>query len=183
VSSPRLLPNRLLRHARDRAARVSGEASGAAAAGLRGLGEDRLRLVMAFPPARRAILEAIFRQMPRQLDRPRAAGAELAVRWVLTRSGGGAADVYDLAVSGGQARVTRGSSEPAPPVTITVDGVRFLRLVSGDTDPMRAYLSGDLAATGDIMAAARLVSLFRVPGARKSRKQNANTDRRSHRPY
>ena len=183
VISPRLLPDRLLRQARDRAARVPGDAVGAAGAGLRGLGEHRLRQVMAFPPARRAILEVIFRQIPRQLDRPRAVGAELTVRWVITRSPGAGAEVYDLAVSGGRARVTRGSREPTPPVTITVDGVEFLRLLSGDADPIRAYLSGDLAATGDIMAAARLASLFRVPGSQKPRKQNPNTNRRSHRAY
>ncbi|HSO99581.1 MAG TPA: SCP2 sterol-binding domain-containing protein [Solirubrobacteraceae bacterium] len=183
--SPRLLPGRFLRQARDRAARVPGDAVGAAGAGLRGLGEHHLRRVMAFPPARRAILEAIFRQIPRQLDRQRAVDVELAARWIITRSPGADADadVYDLAVAGGRARVTRGSREPVPPVTITVDGVRFLRLLSGDGDPMRAYLSGDLAATGDIMAAARLVSLFRLPGARKPRKQNVNTDRRAHPPY
>jgi putative sterol carrier protein len=142
-----------------------------------------LRGVMAFPPARRALLEVIFRQIPRLLDRPRAAGVELAVRVVITHSPSAGADVYDIAVADGEARVTRGSHEPPPSVTITVDGVRFLRLLSGNADPMRAYLSGDLSASGDIMAAARLASLFRVPGAGKSRKQNANTDRQSHRPY
>jgi putative sterol carrier protein len=178
-----LLPDAFLRQARDRVARVPADLISTLGAGVRGVDEAHLRRVMAFPPARRAVLEAIFRQVPRQLDSRRAAGVELAVRCAITHNRGDGADVYDLAVTGGRARVTRGSDAPMPPVTITVDGVEFLRLVTGATDPMRAYMSGELAATGDIMAAARMASMFRVPGAGRSRKQNANTDPGSHRAY
>jgi hypothetical protein len=153
---------------------------------VRGASDQQLHRAMGFAPARRAVLEAIFRQMPRYLDRKRAENVRLRSRWQITRPDGSAPDVYELAIDRGRARVRRGIGEAGDrpvDVTITVDGVKFLRLVTGTADPMRAYLEGDLAGSGDIMAAARLVSLFRMPGNETARKQNTNTETPARRAY
>jgi len=119
-------------------------------------------------PARRVILEGVFWKMPQQLDRRRAAGVNAAVLWRIGGRPDGGTDDFRLLIADGSARTTRGASdEPPPPVlTLTIDGVDFLRLISGGLDPMRGYFSGRIGLAGDIMFAAKLGSMFRVAAPR-----------------
>jgi putative sterol carrier protein len=144
---------------------------------VRGAPDERLEQLMR-SPARRVILDGIFWQMPRQLDRERAAGMRSSIRWRITGRPDGRADTYELEIEDGRCKAIREPTGTAPRVTITVEGVDFLRLATGSSDPMRAYLSGRIALSGDIMAAAKLMSLFRIPtsrtaGTRPSRKPAA----------
>ncbi len=54
-------------------------------------------------------------------------------------------------------------------MTITADAAEFVRLATGNSDPMNAYFKGRIKLAGDIMLAARLQALFRVPGPAQSR--------------
>ena len=126
---------------------------------------ERLEQLM-HTPARRLILDAIFWQMPQFVDRRQSRKLNASVRWTITGRADGGADVYDLLFEEGRCRVIRGGGAPEPPVTIPLDGVEFLRLAAGSSDPMRAYFKGRLGITGDIMVAAKLVSLFRIPRGR-----------------
>jgi hypothetical protein len=114
-------------------------------------------------PARRVVVETIFFLMPRYLDRSRAGGLNLAVRWHVTTPGGAAPDVYDLVIAERRCRVHRGPGGPRPLVTVTIDSTELLRLATGRSDPMQSYFSGKLGLRGDIMQAARLTALFRIP--------------------
>ncbi len=116
-------------------------------------------------PARRVVVETIFLLMPRYLNRSQATGLDMTIRW---RVKGPVPhedeiDVYDLIIVQRRCRVTRGESEGRPLVTITIEPIELLRLVTGRTSPMQSYLGGRLSLRGDIMQAARLTSLFRVP--------------------
>jgi putative sterol carrier protein len=116
-------------------------------------------------PARRPILDGIFWQMPRLLDTQRAAGLRSSIRWCITGRADGGVDTYQLEIEDGRSHVIRGTQGPNPQITITVDGAEFLRLASGNSDPMQAYFNGRLVLAGDIMVAAKLASLFRMPGS------------------
>jgi alkyl sulfatase BDS1-like metallo-beta-lactamase superfamily hydrolase len=146
----------------------------AAAAGAEAVAERLAWLVAAVPdeqlellmrtPARRVITEAIFLLMPRYLDRRQAAGLDMAIRWrVRGPEGQDDHDVYDLIIAERRCRVTRGESEARPLVTVTIESLELLRLATGRTSPMQSYLAGRLSLRGDIMQAARLTSLFRMP--------------------
>jgi hypothetical protein len=124
--------------------------------------DERLEQLMR-SPARRAIVETIFWQMPHQLNRTRATGIETVVRWRITTPSAREAELYNLVIVDRRARVIRGPGGPDPRVTITVDAAEFLRLAAGRSNPMQAYFAGKLALTGDIMQAARLTALFHVP--------------------
>ena len=124
---------------------------------------ERLEALMR-SPARKPLLDGIFWQMPKQLDPTRAAGVRSAVRWRITGRADDGADTYDLVLEDGRARTIRGGNGQNHRLTITVDGVEFLRLVSGNSDPMKAYFTGRIQMEGDIMVAAKLVALFRMPG-------------------
>jgi putative sterol carrier protein len=121
-------------------------------------------------PARRVILDTIFWQMPQFFDGRRSAGVTSSIRWCITGRPDGQADVYQLEIADGRCRLIRGDRGPEPKVTITLDGGEFLRVATGGSDPMKAYFSGRIKLAGDIMAAAKLTSLFKVPSARPGRK-------------
>jgi hypothetical protein len=131
--------------------------------------DERLERLMR-SPARRPILEGVFWQMPQRLDRQRANGVEAAVLWRIRGRPDGGIDEFRLLISDGSARITRGSSDDPPRtvLTMTIDGVDFLKLISGGLDPMRGYLGGKIELAGDIMFAAKLGSMFRVPAPRLS---------------
>ena len=45
-----------------------------------------------------------------------------------------------------------------------MDAVEFLKLASGNLDPMQAYFKGRIELAGDIMVAAKLAQMFKMPG-------------------
>ncbi len=114
-------------------------------------------------PARRVVLEALFWQLSQRLEPAHAATINASIRWRITGRSDSAIDVYHLEVAGGLCRVVRGPTDREPRLTITVDMVELLRLVTGDSDPLRAYLRGGLALSGDVVLAAKLAWLFRGP--------------------
>ena len=132
---------------------------------IRNSSEDRLERLMS-SPARRVILETIFWQMPKRLDRRRAAGAKASIRWRITGGPGDRVDTYQLQLEDGRCQVIRGENAPEPRVTLTVDGAEFLRIATGSSDATRAHFSGRVGVAGDIMAAAKLASMFIIPGRR-----------------
>lgn len=125
---------------------------------------DRLEQAMR-SPARRPLLDGIFWQMPRQMDAAAAKDVSTAIQWNITGRADDGVDTYLLVIEHGSARTIRGASGPPPNLTITMDGVEFLRLVSGNSDPMSAYFKGRIQLAGDIMVAATMARLFRMPGA------------------
>jgi putative sterol carrier protein len=128
---------------------------------------ERLEQVMR-SPARKPILDGIFWQMPKQLDVSEASGLKTSIRWTITGRADGETDVYLLEVDNGRSHVIRGDANADARLTITLDGVDFLRLISGNLDPMKAYFKGRIKLSGDIMVAAKLATLFRMPGANAS---------------
>jgi putative sterol carrier protein len=124
---------------------------------------ERLEQIMR-SPARRALLDGIFWQMPKQLDSKQAAGVTTSIRWCITGRSDEGVDTYLLQVQSGGARTSRGTDGPDPRLTITMDGVEFLRLISGNSDPMSAYFKGRIQLAGDIMVAAQLAQMFKMPG-------------------
>ncbi len=118
-------------------------------------------------PARKPILDGIFWQLPKQLDPAQAADVKSSIRWCITGRADGGVDTYQLAIESGKCRTVREPQGPDADVTITMDGAEFLRLASGNSDPMQAYFQGRMQLAGDIMLAAKLASLFRMPGAKR----------------
>jgi alkyl sulfatase BDS1-like metallo-beta-lactamase superfamily hydrolase len=129
---------------------------------VREMPNERLDWLMR-TPVRRVVLEGIFWQMPLHLDRARAVGVNSSLRWRITGRGDGEADVYDLVIADGRCRVTREGEGPTPRLTITVDAAEFLRIAAGTSNPVNAYFNGKLSLRGDLMQAARLTMLFRIP--------------------
>jgi len=153
--------------------RIAAEAPGHLAEGfgrvVRDAPPERLEQVMR-SPARKPLLDGIFWQMPKQLDAEQAIGVKTAIRWDITGRADGEIDTYLLQVDNGRAKTDKptdgqpAAGAGAANLTITMDGVELLRLVSGNLDPMQAYFKGRIQLTGDIMVAAKMAQMFRMPG-------------------
>jgi predicted lipid carrier protein YhbT len=154
----RVAVKRALADAPDHLARGFGRA-------VRGAGPGRIDRVMQ-SPARLAVLEGIFWQIPQRFDPAQAAGVDATVRWCITGRGDGGVDTYELQIVDKTCRVRRGYSGKRAQVTITLSGVELVQLAAGNSDPMQAYFKRRIKLSGDIMLAAKLAKLFRVPAAR-----------------
>jgi putative sterol carrier protein len=124
-------------------------------------------------PVRRAVLEGIFWQMPQHLDRRAATAMDATIRWRITSGRDDQVDTYELQIKDGRSRTRRGESGADPDVTITVDAAEFVLLATGNSDPMQAYFKGRVKLAGDLMVAARLSGLFRIPGLARRRQRNS----------
>lgn len=157
-------PQRALEQVRRLAADAPAHLAGGFGRVVRDVPPERLEQVMR-SAARKPLLDGIFWGMPKQLDREAAVGVKTAIRWDITGRADGQVDTYLLELDNGRARTTKGTDGEPPRLTITMDGVEFLRLVSGNLDPMQAYFKGRIQLAGDIMVAAKMAQLFRMPGA------------------
>jgi putative sterol carrier protein len=112
--------------------------------------------------ARGAILDAIFEQMAEHFDPAQAGALEAVVRF---RIGGRADDQYDrfqLVIRDGACTAGRALTED-PKVTVTLDAVSFLKLITGNAKGPELLLRRKLSVAGDLMLAAKLGGVFRVP--------------------
>jgi putative sterol carrier protein len=127
--------------------------------------EDRLEQILR-TPARRVVLEGIFWQMPQHIDRKAVRTVDATIRWRITTDED-ITEVYELVLKDGRVRSRRGESEGDATVTITLSAAEFVKLATGNSDPMQAYFKGRIKLAGDIMLAARLQIMFRIPGRRR----------------
>jgi putative sterol carrier protein len=123
---------------------------------------ERLEQLMR-SPARKPALDGLFWQMPKQVNPEIAKDMTTTIRWRITGRPDDGVDVYQLEVDKGQVKTVKGESGD-PKLTVTMDAVEFLKLASGNLDPMQAYFKGRIELTGDIMVAAKLAQLFKMPG-------------------
>ena len=127
---------------------------------------ERLEQLMR-SPARKPALDGIFWQMPKQVNSEIAKDMTTTIRWRITGRPDEGVDVYQLEVDKGQVKTVKGESGE-PKLTVTMDAVEFLKLASGNLDPMQAYFKGRIELSGDIMVAAKLAQLFKLPGGGES---------------
>ncbi len=126
--------------------------------------EDQLAAGMASEQVREMVLEGIFSQMAEHFDGQKAGSTEAVIEWrILDRPGGGH-DRYQVVVTGGTCSVEKDGAH-APRVTFTLKPVDFLKLVTGNAAGPMMFMTGKLKIDGDVMFAAGVQGLFRIPGA------------------
>jgi putative sterol carrier protein len=113
---------------------------------------------------RAKILDGMFARMP-ELFRPDRAGSTSAVvHWTITGAPGGGADTYELVIANGTCEVTpRTDALREPRLAITVGPVDFLKVISGNGNPMMMFMTGKLKAKGDLGLAASISQFFETP--------------------
>ncbi|GAA2435182.1 SCP2 sterol-binding domain-containing protein [Streptomyces macrosporus] len=111
---------------------------------------------------RRRVLGEVFRRMERQF-RPESAGSlDALIRWKIT----GESDVvYETTIAGGTCTVREGRTDAAPRTTLTMGDADFLKLVSGNANPVTMFITRKLKLAGDIGLASGLTRYFDIPKA------------------
>jgi putative sterol carrier protein len=110
------------------------------------------------------ILDEVFNRMPTLFRADRAGATQAVIHWNITGGAGGGTDTYETVIENGACTVT---DQPArdPKLAMTMDPVTFLKVVSGDGNPMMMFMTGKIKAKGDLGLAAQVAKLFDIPRA------------------
>ncbi len=108
------------------------------------------------------ILDEVFSRMPTLFRADRAGATQAVIHWTITGGPGGASDTYETVIENGACTVT---NQPArePKLSMTMDPLTFLKVVSGDGNPMMMFMTGKIKAKGDLGLAAQVAKLFDIP--------------------
>ena len=111
---------------------------------------------------RSKILDEVFDRMPTLFRADRAGATQAVIHWNITGGPGGATDSYETVIENGACTVT---NQPVrePKLAMTMDPVTFLKVVSGDGNPMMMFMTGKIKAKGDLSLAAQVAKLFDIP--------------------
>ena len=126
--------------------------------------DEQLAAGMADPQVREMVLEGIFSQWAVHFDGEKAGGTEAVLEWKIFDRPGGGYDRYQVVIAAGTCQVVKDGDHP-PRVTFKLRPVDFLKLVSGNAAGPVMFMTGKLKIDGDLMFAAGVQSLFRIPGA------------------
>lgn len=113
---------------------------------------------------RREILDGIFARMPESFRPGRAAGLDAVIQWTIT-GGANGSDTYEIRIADGACTTSPATGTTHPTLAITVAPVDFVKVVSGNANPVLMFMSGKLKAKGDMMLAVNIPNLFEVPKA------------------
>lgn len=103
-------------------------------------------------------VQEVFDGMPGAFRPHKAEGLELVYQFHIT---GDEAGDWTVSVAGGQCTVAPGT-HPAPTASLTLSDKNWIKLVAGNLNPAMALMTGKLKVGGDLMAAQRLGSLFKL---------------------
>ena len=111
---------------------------------------------------RSKILDEVFNRMPTLFRADRAGATQAVIHWNITGGPAGSTDSYETVIENGACTVT---NQPVrePKLTMTMDPVTFLKVVSGDGNPMMLFMTGKIKAKGDLGLAANVAKLFDLP--------------------
>lgn len=125
--------------------------------------DSQLKEIMA-GEQRGKVLDAVFARMPQLFRADRAGSTNATIHWVITDAPGGGADTYELVIANGGC-VLSDKPEGDPKLTLTMGPVEFLKVVSGNGNPVMMFMTGKLKAKGDLGLAANIANLFDMPKA------------------
>jgi putative sterol carrier protein len=113
---------------------------------------------------RELILEEIFRRFPEYAQSHRIDDLDAVIGFKITGRADGGADRYRVVIRAGEVRAGK-DLDADPRVTIVCDGADFLKLVTGNSNPVMGFFTGKLKIKGDLGFAAQIPTLFRIPSA------------------
>lgn len=128
--------------------------------------QRHMREVMA-GAIRDIVLGEVFRRFPEFLDAERANNVDLVVGFRIGGRADGESDRYVVHVDHGECRVETGAPKGSRrDATISIGGVDFLKLITGQLNPVKGVLTGALKVKGDRAKALALNAVMDPPRPR-----------------
>ena len=127
--------------------------------------DEQLREAME-GPLRDQIIGEIFKRMEEHYRG--GSGQSAVIHWRITGRPDGGEDRWEAVVADG-ACTTSPEPQSEPRVTLKLDGVNFLKLVTGNASGPMMFMSGKLKIEGDLMFSAQIQSMFKIPQAATER--------------
>lgn len=97
----------------------------------------------------------VFKQMGERFDSDAASGVDEVFQFDIDD------EYWQAVVNGGACEILEGEHDD-PSVTLSMDADTLQEVMSGETDGMQAFMAGRIKATGNMMLATQLTSLFPV---------------------
>jgi putative sterol carrier protein len=113
---------------------------------------------------RDTVLHEIFAKMPKLFRADRAGTTSAVIHWNVGDRPDGGYDTYELVIADGACTLSP-KPEHDPKVSLTLGAVEFLKVVSGNGNPVMMFMTGKLKAKGDLALAANIANLFDIPKA------------------
>jgi hypothetical protein len=111
---------------------------------------------------RTAILDEIFNRMVGLFRPDRAGNTNAVIHWNVGDRPDGGADTYELVIADGKCTLSP-QPEHEPKLSLNLGAVDFLKVVSGNGNPVMMFMTGKLKAKGDLGLAANIANLFDIP--------------------
>lgn len=121
-------------------------------------------LAAGFASNRELILGEVFASMPEHFDADGAGDLDAVVEWRVTGREDGGHDSFTVIIQGGSCRLEQGRAE-RPTVSLEIGAIDFIKLITGNASGPKLFLFGRLKVRGDLLLAARLPGMFRIPAA------------------
>ncbi len=96
---------------------------------------------------RGAILDEIFGRMPETFRPDRAGNTNAVIHWNVADRPDGGVDTYELVIADGTCKLSP-KPENDPKVALTLGAVEFVKIVSGNGNPVMMFMTGKLKAKG-----------------------------------
>jgi hypothetical protein len=122
---------------------------------------DDLKALMS-SDLRGKVLDEIFSRFPGQFRADRAGATNAVIHWTVAGRPDGGSDTYELMIADGTCTLSP-TPTADPKLALSLGGVDFLNLVTGNANPMMMFMTGKLKAKGDLGLAANLANLFDLP--------------------
>jgi putative sterol carrier protein len=126
--------------------------------------DEQLAEGLADEENRKRVLDEIFRRMTEHVNPEKAKGVDAVIHWQILDRPDGGVDEYEVVIKDGAATLSEEPNQDAR-ITFKSKPVDFIRLVSGNAAGPMQFMSGKLKIEGDLMFAAQMTSIFRIPGA------------------
>jgi putative sterol carrier protein len=125
--------------------------------------DQQLNEVMS-SDVRGKVLDEIFRRMPSLFRPDRAGNTNAVIHWTITGRPDGGADTYEIVIADATCKLSE-SADQEPKLALTMGPADFLKITSGNGNPVMMFMTGKLKAKGDLGLAANIANLFNIPKA------------------
>ena len=101
----------------------------------------------------------VMEKMPGAFIPEKAAGVDSVIHFKFT---GAEPGEWNAVIKDGKVEVARGIPHFKPNMTLTADSSDFVKMITGEMDPMQAFMQGKVKLAGDLNMAMKMMQMFKV---------------------